>query len=206
MLHKVYVIGIGPGHQEYLTPMAQKTAEMCDILIGGGRALRLFSSLQKEFVLLDKDLATVVRSIKSWQATKKVGVLVSGDPGYYSMMNYLSKHFDRAELEVIPGISSMQVAAARLGLSWFDARLYSFHGREISDIDTNQFTKAMILTDTKNTPQRIAGYLLASGAKNLKTVVLSDLTLPEEKVTETTLEGLQGMEPFPPAVMVIIND
>ena len=55
--------------------------------------------------------------------------MVSGDPGYYSLLDALRRDFPAKQIMVIPGISAMQYAFARLALPWHDAVLASFHGR-----------------------------------------------------------------------------
>ena len=54
---------------------------------------------------------------------------VSGDTGYYSLLPYLKEIFTNP-IEVVPGISSMTFAFARLNEVWHDADLMSFHGRQ----------------------------------------------------------------------------
>jgi precorrin-6Y C5,15-methyltransferase (decarboxylating) len=56
----------------------------------------------------------------------------------------------------------MQLAFARLGLPWQDARFLSLHGRKSLQIAAQilPFTKICILTDTLNTPAAIASKLL----------------------------------------------
>jgi len=59
-MNKVYVIGIGPGTEEYLLPVARKEIENSDCLIGGKRALRLFQHLHKEEVPLEGNFEKVI--------------------------------------------------------------------------------------------------------------------------------------------------
>ena len=40
----------------------------------------------------------------------EVVVMVSGDPGYYSLLDALQRNFEQEKIEVIPGISAMQLA------------------------------------------------------------------------------------------------
>ena len=62
-------------------------------------------------------------------ARQDVVVMVSGDPGYYSLLDALRRGFPQEAIQVIPGISSFQLAFARLALPWHEAELLSFHGR-----------------------------------------------------------------------------
>ena len=58
---------------------------------------------------------------------------MSGDPGYYSLLDALKRDFPSGLIEVIPGLSAMQLAFARLALPWHEASLLSFHGRRPDD-------------------------------------------------------------------------
>ena len=61
-----------------------------------------------------------------------IGILVSGDPMLYSLYRMVVRTFPAAEVDIVPGISSVQAFAARLGESMEDARLVSGHGRNLS--------------------------------------------------------------------------
>lgn len=52
-----------------------------------------------------------------------------GDPGLASLAKLVLRRFGLHACEVLPGISSVQVAFARLGLDWLDARILSAHAR-----------------------------------------------------------------------------
>ncbi len=60
---------------------------------------------------------------------EKVCVLVSGDPGLFSLARLFINRFGRERCQVIPGISSIQLACARLAISWNDLKIISGHGR-----------------------------------------------------------------------------
>ena len=127
------MIGIGPGSAEYLLPKALQEGELCKVLIGSARALQLFNTEGKETKIIDKNLMDVLEFIEE-KKTEVVGVLVSGDPGFYSMLAFLKKHIPPEELEVIPGISSLQIAFSRLKLIWQEGYLLSIHGRPLENI------------------------------------------------------------------------
>lgn len=189
---RVYVIGVGPGSGDYLLPVARQVAEECDLLVGGKRALRLFSYLKdKEKKEIRKNLEEVVAFINERRQTQKVAVLVSGDPGLYSLLNFLRRHIPQEEIEVIPGISSVQLCCARSQTAWHDLRIISLHGREprglVEAVSNNQ--KVAILTDDRFTPARIARFLLESGVGNRKAIVAEDLSYPKERLVWGTLES-----------------
>lgn len=62
----------------------------------------------------------------------QVIILVSGDPGLYSLLPLVKKHFPRESITVLPGVSSLQVLCARVRESWNDAVILSGHGRTLN--------------------------------------------------------------------------
>lgn len=207
MGNKILVIGIGPGSAEYVTPIATTKASQCDVLIGGPRALKLFEHLHKETMIIDKNLGTLTEFIKNSVQHKKIGVLVSGDPGFYSMLTYLRKHFSTEQLEVLPGLSSVQVAFSRIGVPWQDAALLSLHGREFEQVKPHIHTdKLAFLTDGEHGPKEIAQYLLDQGVSNRRAVACINISYPDEQIIDTTLKGLAEMGDLPPAVVVVLNE
>ena len=63
--------------------------------------------------------------------TIRAVVLFSGDPGFYSGAEKLKaalSSLPNTDVQVLPGISSIQYLAAKLGLSWQNAAIISMHG------------------------------------------------------------------------------
>ena len=110
---------------------------------------------------------------------KVVGVLVSGDPGFFSFLPRLKKEFPEEKIEVYPGISSLQFAFARAGLAWQEANFVSVHGRDLSVLPQMITRPTAVLTGGENTPQRIAQFYLERGY-NPHISVGNALAYPEE--------------------------
>ncbi|MFO7817574.1 MAG: precorrin-6y C5,15-methyltransferase (decarboxylating) subunit CbiE [Desulfovibrionales bacterium] len=127
---KVVVVGCGPGHPDYVLPVAAKAVSECEILFGAPRLLRLFPDFSGEMRKVGANIDSVVHEIGIRSRTHKVGVLVSGDPGCFSLAECVKRKLGSNVCKIIPGISSPQLALSRLGLSWTDARVFSVHGRQ----------------------------------------------------------------------------
>jgi len=203
--HKVYIIGIGTGTEDYLLPIARRTIESSDCLIGGKRALYLFQDLQKEEVLLEGNFDKVVSYLLNEKGKKKIAILVSGDPGLYSFLGKISRVLKRDEYVVIPGISTAQIAFARIGEAWEDAIILSLHGRRMGDLATRvkESSKIFLFTDPKFPPEQIASHLLERGVENRRAIVMENLTYPNERILDTDLDHLADMEGFGLCVMII---
>jgi cobalt-precorrin-7 (C5)-methyltransferase len=199
MANLIYIVGIGPGNPDYIPPIAYKVIKNADVLVGGERNLAIFQELIaedcKETYPIKNNLKEVVTYIKELDHEKKVAVIASGDPGMFGILNYFKHYFSKEELEIIPGISSIQLGAAKAKVSWHDAVLASVHGRPIEDVINliNHHPKVMILTDDNNSPRQLGLALTARGMNNKKVIVGSYLSYPQEEVIETTIEGLSRL-------------
>jgi len=174
------VIGIGPGRQEWLPPAITELVKHCDVLIGGSRALKLFPGFTGQQYCLSGDLTSSIAVIKKALLEKNaVGVLVSGDPGFFSFLPRLKKEFPEERIDVYPGISSLQFAFARAGLPWQEATFASVHGRELSVLPQVITRPTAVLTGGENTPQKIAQLYLERGS-NPHISIGNALAYPEE--------------------------
>jgi precorrin-6B C5,15-methyltransferase / cobalt-precorrin-6B C5,C15-methyltransferase len=174
------VIGIGPGRPEWLPPAITELVKHCDVLIGGSRALKLFPKFSGNQHCLSGDLQSSLAVIKKALLEKNdIGVLVSGDPGFFSLLPRLKKEFPQEPIDVYPGISSLQFAFARAGLPWQEAAFISVHGRELDLLPEKIIHPTGVLTGGENTPQRVAQFYVDRGY-NPKISVGNALAYPEE--------------------------
>lgn len=206
-MNKVYIIGVGPGSLDYLLPVAKKEIERCDLLIGAKRLLLLFKDLKKETILLDGNFDKIISSLNTARKEKRIALLVSGDPGLFSLLSKISKVLNREEYIVIPGISSISVAAARVGEMWQDFKMVSLHGRKINNLvaQVEDHPKIALFTDLKFTPEKIAKQLLSQGITNRKVIVFENLTYPQERIVEVDLETLSKMKEFNLCLLFIMK-
>jgi len=174
------VIGIGPGRTEWLPPAITELVKNCEILIGGSRALKLFPDFAGDQCCLSGDLTSSLEVIRNALLEEKVvGVLVSGDPGFFSFLPRLKKEFPEERIDVYPGISSLQFAFARAELPWQEATFASVHGRKLSVLPKVITRPTAVLTGGENTPQKIAQLYLDRGY-NPHISIGNALAYPEE--------------------------
>jgi len=207
MAETIRVIGIGPGTMEYLPPVARAAVEGADILVGGPRALAMFSQLGKEEYLIGKNLKEAADFIRDRKDSHKVAVLVSGDPGFHSLLAYLKRTFPGEQFEVIPGLSSVQLAFARIGEFWHDAALISLHGRELSALQLyTSFAKIAVLTDPEHSPAAIARFWLSHGLPDCRAYVCANLGYEDEKVLSLSVSQMAETAGVDNSVVVMINE
>ncbi len=202
---KVDIIGIGPGNEDYLLPLAKRKIQNADCLVGAKRHLDLFRGLNKENVIIDCHLGKAISYIKKYRAKKKICVLVSGDPGIYSFLSRLSQAFSPRDYTVVPGISAVQLAFSRLGQSWPDAKIISLHGRKVNNLasQVKDHPKVFLFTDRSFGPDKIAAYLLDNGITDRKATVFENLSYPNERIVRADLKRLSKIRNWGLCVMII---
>ncbi len=201
------VVGIGPGNPDYLIPLGRRTIENADVLIGGSRALREFAMEGQKTIAITGNLSELESGIRAIPEGSDVVVMVSGDPGYYSLLSWLKKTFPAWEIKVVPGLSSIQVAFSRLAEVWQDAQLLSFHGRIPADIELEYKPgrKLAFLTDAEHNPGYICSLLLEKGwPENTNAYALERISYDDEKKVEGTLRECAELEGFSHSVLVVI--
>ncbi len=189
----ITIVGCGPGALDYLTPIAHRAIKDAEVVVGARRLLNLLPTLDAEQIEVGTDIVNVLDSIAARAGRASIAVLVTGDPGVCSFARPVIRRFGRENCRVIPGISSLQVAFARLGVDWFGACLLTAHER-IPNPDVNgllnQDKIAILAGNTVTTPW-IAG--VAETLANTHTAfVCQDLTLPGEQVRSIAAEELAG--------------
>jgi cobalt-precorrin-7 (C5)-methyltransferase len=208
MEHKVIIVGIGPGSPDYILPIASRYIAQAKVLVGSQRALDEFAPHQIVTKAIGKNIKGVLDFIREEVESNDVVVMVSGDPGFYSFLVALRGTFPQSQLLVIPGISSVQLAFARIAEVWQDATLISMHGRHARDEDLQYApTKKLgILTDHEHNPSFIAQVLLDHGWPIHSQVWLGEsLSYEQEQTKKLTLGETKDILGFTHCVMVVIT-
>ncbi|MCK5216001.1 MAG: precorrin-6y C5,15-methyltransferase (decarboxylating) subunit CbiE [Candidatus Omnitrophica bacterium] len=187
----VYIIGTGPGNLKFLSPVSKNIIKSCDIVIASSR-LMAFIPKGKKIIRLEGKYKECLEFIQKNALTKKIAVLVSGDPGIFSFSKKVTQILDSSQYEIVPGVSSLQVACARVGLSWDDLSLVSVHGKSLRGLamkcEANK--KVIIFCDNKNTPARIAKYLTRKIKEKAHAVAFGNLSLPDEEIIKSNIISL----------------
>jgi precorrin-2/cobalt-factor-2 C20-methyltransferase len=181
---KLTIVGCGPGGQEYLTAQTDLAVQEAEFLCGPRFLLDLFPGAKAERVVAGADALQVVELISPKLDTHKVVLLVTGDPGLHSLARPVTRLLGRERVQIVPGISAVQVAFARLAVPWEKARIFSLHGLPAESVPAvlQQFSVAplaAVLCSPTWTPRRVLEQI--AGSAGCRTVhVLSDLGRPTE--------------------------
>ena len=211
-MSKLYIAGIGPGSEDFVTPAARKAVKSAEITIGSKRALDLFPEANEVVQLNVKDVQEKLEmAVDLAHNGTSVCVLSTGDPGFSGVLKPIKRIIKEKELEkdinleVIPGISSLQLCAARQEISWDEADLMTFHGREnsLEVIDILDNGRPTIALPSKST-RDMALFLLDNGVDPQRKVAIGErLSYPDEKMVTSTLEEVAQSDFTYMCVMVI---
>ena len=204
---KVYIVGVLDGGPESLTPGVLNIVNQAEVLIGTDRLLALFTAASADKVLLDGKLERTAGVVKDNLGRRKVVLLASGDPNFFGIGRYLANRLGKESIEILPNLTALQLAFARIKEPWDDARLLSAHSRPLEAIvaEAREGGKMGILTDNVNTPAAVAGALVEAGINDRYDVFVGhNLGAGNERVFQVGAVGLSRMDVPSPNVIVLI--
>ena len=193
--NKAYIVGVGPGSPGYVTAEAHRAIRESDIVVGWEFNLLPVKSLiagkkvylqeASNYIQVADDAAEAAR-----EQGKTVAVLRIGDPCISSGQAGLLRVFHDFEVKIVPGISSVQMAAAVARINQDESVIISFHNNEDLE-ETRRFMldafrrkrHLIIITGPEQKPDETATYLINNGiSKTTPAVVCENLTLEDEKI------------------------
>lgn len=201
----VHIIGIGDNGPESLDARARAVVEQAEVLVGGSRLLEMFNG-SAEKVPITAKLDAVVQIIREKHGKRRIAVLASGDPLFHGIARTLMSRLPREWFEVLPNVSSMQLAFARAREPWDDAVFVSVHGKPLEGLAEHLEAKKIgLFTDDKNTPDAVARFLLVRGETAWRMVVCENLAGPDERVVEGGPGEIAAMKFAPLNVLILVR-
>jgi precorrin-6Y C5,15-methyltransferase (decarboxylating) len=224
LIEKCRVIGVLDDGAASLGRAALAHLQQAQLVIGGARALRLFAGHISPLAQ-QCDLTGALQQVPEWIRTaqsenQRVVVLATGDPLCHGIAAYLASRLCIEAIEVIPNVSTLQLACARLGLPWQDMKFSSVHSKDAGDWvegaepghglyallrDIRQNDRLAILTSPANTPDRIARMLVTEGlADAFEMAVAERLCQPEERIVSGMAITAAAQMPFADPNVVLL--
>jgi precorrin-6Y C5,15-methyltransferase (decarboxylating) len=207
-MNKVYIIGVGDNGRVSLGAEALQRIHEADLLCGGERLLAFFPESKAEKFPIRSNLKELAQRVSQNLATKQIVVLASGDPLFYGVAKYLLANISKEKVEVLPNVSSMQLAFAKVKENWEDALLVSLHARPMAEVidQVASARKVGLFTDDTNTPARIAEGLLKRGARDFEAYVCENLGGEDERVVKGSLPEMRERKFSPLNVMILVRN
>ncbi len=203
---EITIVGCGPGSQEYLTPAAMGAVEKADLLIGTEKLLRLFPARPSQSVVVNSTVEQALDVIEQRTDCKNIAVLVTGDPGIFSLARLVIERFGREQCQVIPGISSVQVAFARIGLDWADAKIVSADKEDPHpDEALLESYKIAVLLGRAGSLRWVADHVVGNAPADRRIFIFENLTMENESVREACREELRDLRVSSSTVVLVIK-
>jgi cobalt-precorrin-7 (C5)-methyltransferase len=198
----VYAVGIGPGNREYLAPRGRRAIADADVVVGFSSVVEYVADLTDADLLTCgyDDEAAALSAFADRVADGEAGAAVlMGDPNHsgYQFVGKVERAVDRP-LRVLPGVSSLQVAASRARTPMEATTFATLHksGDLAADFDRLRRDVGdrhlLVLPRPFDwMPGDVAADLLDAGGEPSQTaLVLERLTHEDERITTTTLGDL----------------
>ncbi|NMM13989.1 MAG: precorrin-6y C5,15-methyltransferase (decarboxylating) subunit CbiE [Rhodoferax sp.] len=223
-IEKCRIVGVLDDGVNSLGQSALAHLQQAQLVIGGARTLQLFAA-QISPDAQQRDLTGALSQVPEWiraaqAAGQRVVVLATGDPLCHGIAAYLASRLCIEAIEVLPNVSTLQLACARLGLPWQDMKFSSVHSKDAGDWvagsdpghglyallrDIRQHDRLAVLTSPLNTPDRIARMLVTEGlADDFEMAVAERLCQPEERVVSGLSIAAAASIPFADPNVVLL--
>ena len=219
-MNKVFAVGVGPGSSSYVTDVVKNVVSKCDVVIGYGYTLKTIEGLIGGKQILE---VTMKNQEEAYQKIAKedahtILVPFTGDVNFSEseVVDRLIENFD--EVEIIPGISSTQVAASKAKVPTDKSKVITMHISTSIEGKKLELQKALIdgfsvilvprpwpkVPEKHFMPSEIALYLKRNGfdTSKMKVHVFEAVTTEMETAFEGMVSDLEGKEFSDLCVMV----
>ena len=219
---KVFVVGVGPGSQDYITEIVRKIIVGADVVVGHKYTLDIISNLiqdKKVHIITMEDQEKTYQQIRKELEGEILVVPFTGDVNFSEseVVDRLIEIF--GDVEIIPGISSIQVAASKAKIPLDKSKVITMHVTTSIEEKKLELQKAVVdghniiliprpwPKDPKKhfMPSEIAFYLKKNGfdTSNIPVHVFESLTNGKEQTFTGSVQELEGKEFSDLSVVVI---
>ena len=219
-MNKVYAVGVGPGSPSFVPNVIKDVISKCDVVIGYGYTLKTiegFLNGQQKIEVTMKNQEDAYQKIAA-EDNHTILIPFTGDVNFSEseVVDRLVEVFD--EVEIIPGISSIQVAAAKARVPIDKSRVITMHVTTPIEEKKLELQKALIdgfsvilvprpwpkIPEKHFMPSEIAKYLKNVGfeTSKMKVYVFEAVTTENETTFEGKVSELEGKEFSDLSVMV----
>ena len=218
---KVFAVGVGPGSKNYVTEIVRNIVEKADVVVGYKYTLEAISDLikdKKTHVVTMIDQEQTYQNIKRELGDGNLVVPFTGDVNFSEseVVDRLIEIF--GDVELVPGISSIQVAASKAQVPLDKSKVITMH--VTASIEQKKLELQKALVDGYNViliprpwpndpekhfmPSEIAKHLKQNefDTSKMKVHVFEALTTENETRFDGMVNQLEGKEFSDLSVMV----
>ncbi len=203
----VSIIGIGDDGLDAVPEAARQLILHADLLVGSERTLTLVPEAPGKRLPVGTDLDQIVDQINA-AGEVKTAVLVSGDPLFYGLARFLCERLGQDRCEIVPHVSSMQLAFARVKQSWDEAYLTNLAQHSLDTVleRIRIAEKVGLFTTEACGPAEIAQAMLDRRIDYFTIYVCENLGSRNERVTRGTVAEIAKQTFQTLNVMVLVRD
>ena len=219
-MNKVYAVGVGPGSPSFVPNVIKDVISKCDVVIGYGYTLKTIESFlngQQKIEVTMKNQEDAYQKIAA-EDNHTILIPFTGDVNFSEseVVDRLIEVFD--EVEIIPGISSVQIAAAKAKVPIDKSKVITMHVTTPIEEKKLDLQKALIdgfsvilvprpwpkIPEKHFMPAEIAKYLKNNGfdTSKMKVYVFEAVTTENETSFEGVVSELEDKEFSDLSVMV----
>jgi cobalt-precorrin-7 (C5)-methyltransferase len=219
---KVFAVGVGPGSQNYITEIVKKIIVDADVIVGYQYTLNIIADLihgKKIHVITMMDQEKTYQQIKKELGSETLVVPFTGDVNFSEseVVDRLIEIF--GDVEIIPGISSIQIAASKAKIPLDKSKVITMHVTASIEEKKLELQKAVIDgynivliprpwpkdSEKHFMPSEVAFYLKKNGfdTSKIPVHVFESLTNGKEQTFTGNVQELEGKEFSDLSVMVI---
>ena len=212
-MQKVYAVGVGPGSPDYITKIVEAIIHSSDVVIGYKYTLKTIEGLllgKEVYEITMQTQEEVYQKVQKNLGEKILVVPFTGDVNFSEseVVDRLIEIF--GDIQIVPGISSIQVAASRAKVPLDKSKIITMHISTSIEREKIELQKALLdgfnvlfvprpwpKEPTKHfMPSEIALYLKKNGfdTKKLKVHVFEKLTTKKETVFVGMVSELEKKE------------
>jgi precorrin-6Y C5,15-methyltransferase (decarboxylating) len=204
---KVHIVGIGDDGVDGLTDASRQLIAQADLLLGDEELLASVENETADRIEVGTDLDRLVQLIAD-DTQRRILILATGDPLFYGTARFLCDRLGKDRFEVVPHVSSMQLAFARVKESWDEAYLTNLANQQLDRVveRTRTAEKVGLFTTEEVPPSVVARALLDRQIDYFQAYICENLGSPDERVTHAELADIAEQEFAALNVMVLVRN
>lgn len=209
MNQRIPVVGMGSDGLAGLSVQEKEALAGAESILAPTAALALLDSLPGEKIPLGTDLQQTQSLVQEWLGkNRRLAIVVSGDPLFYGLAGWLCERFGKDRFDILPHVSSMQLAFARIKERWEDAYLGNLQTlplEKLLDLARTLGTLGLFTTPEVG-PDVVARSLLERGLHGFTAHVCENLGTPRERITQGTLAEIASLQFDPLNILILLRD